>query len=74
VDLRLNEPRFVKLPDIIKAKKKPLDTIDPASLALSLQPRFQVLSYSPPPVRQKGRMVGDVAELLTCLVAQGLVK
>jgi electron transfer flavoprotein beta subunit len=73
VDLRLNEPRFVKLPDIIKAKKKPLDTIDPASLGLAPQPRFQVLHHAPPPLRQKGRMVADVPELLAAMGARGLV-
>jgi electron transfer flavoprotein beta subunit len=73
VDLRLNEPRFVKLPDIIKAKKKPLETIEPAVLGLSLKPRFQVLHYASPPVRQKGQMVKDVPELLAALVARGLV-
>ncbi len=73
VDLRLNEPRFVKLPDIIKAKKKPLDTLDPAALGLSLQSRFQVLHYAPPAVRQKGQIVKDVPELVAALIARGLV-
>jgi electron transfer flavoprotein beta subunit len=73
VDLRLNEPRFVKLPDIIKAKKKPLETLEPAALGLSLQPRLQLLHYAPPPVRQKGKIVKDVPELVAALVARGLV-
>jgi electron transfer flavoprotein beta subunit len=73
VDLRLNEPRFVKLPDIIKAKKKPLETLEPAVLGLSLKPRFQVLHFASPPVRKKGQMVKDVPELLAALVARGLV-
>jgi electron transfer flavoprotein beta subunit len=73
VDLRLNEPRFVKLPDIIKAKKKPLEMLEPASLGLSLQSRMQVLHYAPPPVRQKGQMVKDVPELVSALSAGGLI-
>jgi electron transfer flavoprotein beta subunit len=73
VDLRLNEPRFVKLPDIIKAKKKPLETLEAAALGLKLQARMQLLHYAPPPVRQKGQMVKDVAELMAALVSKGLV-
>jgi len=73
VDLRLNEPRFVKLPDIIKAKKKPLEILEPAALDLKLQTRMQLLHYAPPPVRQKGQMVKDVPELMAALVSKGLV-
>ncbi len=73
VDLRLNEPRFVKLPDIIKAKKKPLDTLEPAALGVSPKPRFSVLHYAPPPVRQKGVRVKDVPELVAALTAKGLI-
>jgi len=73
VDLRLNEPRFVKLPDIIKAKKKPIDTLELAALGVTIRPRFNALHYAPPPVRQKGQRVQDVAELLAALTAKGLV-
>ncbi len=73
VDLRLNEPRFVKLPDIIKAKKKPLDLLEPVALGVAPRPRFTVLHYAPPPVRQKGQRVKDVRELLVALTAKGLV-
>jgi electron transfer flavoprotein beta subunit len=73
VDLRLNEPRFVKLPDIIKAKKKPLDTLDTASLGVTPRPRFTAQHYAPPAVRQKGVRVKDVPELLAALTAKGLV-
>ena len=73
VDLRLNEPRFVKLPDIIKAKKKPLETIDCTALGVTPQPRLTALHHAPPPARQKGQRVNDVPELLAALVAKGLV-
>jgi electron transfer flavoprotein beta subunit len=73
VDLRLNEPRFVKLPDIIKAKKKTLDTLDLAALGVTPRPRFTSLHFSPPATRQKGVRVKDVPELLAALTAKGLV-
>jgi electron transfer flavoprotein beta subunit len=73
VDLRLNEPRFVKLPDIIKAKKKPLDTLDAATLGVAPRPRFTAQHYAPPAARQKGVRVKDVPELLAALAAKGLV-
>jgi len=73
VDLRLNEPRFVKLPDIIKAKKKPLDTLEPGALGVTPLPRFKVLQYAPPPVRQKGQRFNDVPALLAALTAKGLL-
>ncbi|HTQ36833.1 MAG TPA: electron transfer flavoprotein subunit beta/FixA family protein [Steroidobacteraceae bacterium] len=72
-DLRLNEPRFVKLPDIIKARKKPLDTLDPAALGAAPRPRLTAVHYAPPPARQKGQRVKDVAELVASLAAKGLV-
>jgi electron transfer flavoprotein beta subunit len=73
VDLRLNEPRFVKLPEIIKAKKKPLETLDPAALGVTPRPRFSTLQFAPPAARQKGVRVKDVPELLAALAARGLV-
>jgi len=72
-DLRLNEPRFVKLPDIIKAKKKPLDTLEPAGLGAQPRPGFTAVHYAPPPVRQKGQRLKDVAELVAALAAKGLL-
>jgi electron transfer flavoprotein beta subunit len=72
-DLRLNEPRFVKLPEIIKAKKKPLEQLDLAALGVAPRPRLKAVHYAPPAVRQKGVMVKDVAELLEALTAKGLV-
>jgi electron transfer flavoprotein beta subunit len=72
-DLRLNEPRFVKLPDIIKAKKKPLETLTPAALGITPRARIKAVHYAPPAVRQKGIVVKDVNELVSQLAAKGLV-
>jgi len=71
-DLRLNEPRYVKLPEIMKAKKKPLDTIPLGELGIEISSQFQVLSTEPPPERGKGIMVGDVGELVAELKRRGL--
>jgi electron transfer flavoprotein beta subunit len=73
VDLRLNEPRFVKLPEIIKAKKKPLETLTPAALGIAARQHLQAMHYAPPATRQKGVMVKDVNELVAALTAKGLV-
>jgi electron transfer flavoprotein beta subunit len=72
-DLRLNEPRYVKLPDIMKAKKKPLEILPLASLGVSSAPRTKVVRFEPPPQRQKGVMVKDARELVAALHAKGLV-
>ena len=72
-DLRLNEPRYVKLPDIMKAKKKPLDTVTIASLGVDTAPQFKTLKYEPPASRSKGVMVKDVNELVAVLKQKGLV-
>jgi electron transfer flavoprotein beta subunit len=72
-DLRLNEPRYVKLPDIMKAKKKSLDVTDLAALGVEATQRLKVLRYEPPPQRQKGIMVKDAAELVAALRQKGLV-
>lgn len=72
-DLRLNEPRYVKLPDIMKAKKKPLDILNIADLGVAATPQFKTLKYEPPAGRQKGIMVKDVAELVAALKQKGLV-
>jgi electron transfer flavoprotein beta subunit len=73
VDLRLNEPRYVKLPDIMKAKKKPLDTLGLADFGVGDKPPFTVVKVEPPPTRTKGIMVKDVAELVDTLKKKGLV-
>ena len=72
-DLRLNEPRYIKLPDIMKSKKKPLEIVDIATLGVDPAPLLQVLKYEPPPQRQKGVMVKDAAELVAALRQKGLV-
>ena len=72
-DLRLNEPRYVKLPDIMKAKKKPLDTVALADLGVEPDSQFKITHTSPPPEREKGIMVGNIAELVTELEKRGLV-
>ena len=63
-DLRLNEPRYASLPNIMKAKKKPIDTKDASSLGINIGPRIEQIKVEEPPVRQKGIMVSDVAELV----------
>ncbi len=63
-DLRLNEPRYVKLPNIMKAKKKPLEVIKSEDLGVDLKPRLTLLKVVEPPVRQAGVMVEDVASLI----------
>jgi len=73
VDLRLNEPRYVKLPDIMKAKKKPLDLLSMAELGVETAPHFKETSFEPPAGRQRGIMVEDVAGLVAALKDKGLV-
>ncbi|SEO71965.1 electron transfer flavoprotein subunit beta/FixA family protein [Aquisalimonas asiatica] len=63
-DLRLNEPRYAKLPNIMKAKKKQLDTLSPADLGVDTTPRLKTVKVSEPPKRQGGVKVADVAELV----------
>jgi electron transfer flavoprotein beta subunit len=72
-DLRLNEPRYVKLPEIIKAKKKPLETIEPAALGVSPRQRLQSLRFAAPAARTRGVMVKDAGELIAALAAKGLL-
>ena len=72
-DLRLNEPRYVKLPDIMKAKKKPLDEIALADLGITAGPALQATLFEPPAERQKGVMVDDVAGLIAALKDKGLL-
>ena len=73
VDLRLNEPRYVKLPDIMKAKKKPLEVTDLAALGVAAEQYASVLKWEPPAQRQKGVMVKDAAELVAALKQKGLI-
>src|ERR1700731_598451 len=73
VDLRLNEPRYVKLPDIMKAKKKPLDVTSLEALGVSAAVSLKSVKTEPPPQRQKGVMVKDVPELVDALKKKGLL-
>jgi len=72
-DLRLNEPRYVKLPDIMKAKKKTLDQIPAADLGVESAASITAAAFEPPEQRQKGVIVKDVAELVAALKDKGLV-
>ncbi|GAA0265411.1 electron transfer flavoprotein subunit beta/FixA family protein [Alteraurantiacibacter aestuarii] len=72
-DLRLNEPRYASLPNIMKAKKKPLDVKSPADYGVDTTPRLTTLKVEEPPVRQAGEVVGSVDELVTKLKAMGAV-
>ena len=72
-DLRLNEPRFIKLPDIMKAKSKPLETIAFDELGVDVGDTLKTLSHAAPPKRGKGVMVKDAAELVAALKQKGLL-
>jgi len=72
-DLRLNEPRYVKLPDIMKAKKKPLETLSLAALGVESHQQLKLVHFAPPPQRQKGVRVKDAAELVDALKKKGLL-
>ena len=63
-DLRLNEPRYVTLPNIMKAKKKPLEVVKPGDLGVDVAPRIKVLKVTEPPKRAAGIKVPDVATLV----------
>ena len=63
-DLRLNEPRYASLPNIMKAKKKPIDTFSPDDLGVDVTPRLAIVSVEEPQGRQAGVIVGDTAELV----------
>jgi electron transfer flavoprotein beta subunit len=66
-DLRLNEPRYASLPNIMKAKKKPLDETSPEALGVEIAPRLKVLKTTEPPTRVAGVKVGSAAELVSKL-------
>ena len=66
-DLRLNEPRYASLPNIMKARKKPIETVKPADLGVDVTPRLTVLKVEEPAKRQAGRKVGSVEELVAVL-------
>jgi electron transfer flavoprotein beta subunit len=72
-DLRLNEPRYASLPNIMKAKKKPIDEKSPADLGVDVTPRFKVLKVTEPPKRGAGVKVASVGELLDKLKSAGVL-
>ncbi|MGE0767979.1 MAG: electron transfer flavoprotein subunit beta/FixA family protein [Hyphomicrobiaceae bacterium] len=72
-DLRLNEPRYASLPNIMKAKKKPLDTKKPADLGVDVKPRLTVIKTTEPPGRKAGIKVGSPAELVAKLKDAGVI-
>jgi electron transfer flavoprotein beta subunit len=72
-DLRLNEPRYVKLPEILKAKKKPLDVLTLGELGVAAATQFEVVATEPPPARAAGIRVADVPQLIAALDARGLL-
>ncbi len=63
-DLRLNEPRYASLPNIMKAKRKPLESVTPEELGVDVAPRLTTVEVNNPPARAAGQMVGSVAELV----------
>ncbi|WP_374407081.1 electron transfer flavoprotein subunit beta/FixA family protein [Pelagerythrobacter sp.] len=71
-DLRLNEPRYASLPNIMKAKSKPLDTKSPADYGVDTAPRLKTTKVAEPPVRQAGVKVADVDELVAKIKALGI--
>ncbi len=73
VDLRMNEPRFVKLPDIMKAKRKPLEVIPLDELGVGVEGQLAISQFTPPPQREKGIMVEDASQLVQELKNRGLL-
>ncbi len=71
-DLRLNEPRYATLPNIMKAKKKPLETM-PLPTGVDVKPRIEVLSVAEPPARKGGKKVASLDDLLVALKGKGLI-
>jgi electron transfer flavoprotein beta subunit len=72
-DLRLNQPRYATLPNIMKAKRKKLDTLTPDALGVDIKPRIETLKVTEPPVRQGGRIVESVDELVAELKSKGVL-
>ena len=72
-DLRLNEPRYASLPNIMKARKKPIETVTPAALGVDPAPRLRVLKVTEPPKRKAGAKVASVAELVARLKTEAKV-
>jgi electron transfer flavoprotein beta subunit len=72
-DLRLNEPRYASLPNIMKAKKKPVDEMTPDELGVDIAPKLKIVAVSEPPSRSAGKMVDDVSALVAELKQAGIL-
>ncbi|MGH8363578.1 MAG: electron transfer flavoprotein subunit beta/FixA family protein [Gammaproteobacteria bacterium] len=72
-DLRLNTPRFVKMPDIMKARSKPLQTLKLDELGITAAPKLEIKNYAPPPQRVGGKKVADVPALISALKERGVL-
>jgi len=72
-DLRLNTPRFVKMPDIMKARSKPLQTLKLEELGITAAPKLETVKYFPPPQRVGGKKVEDVTALVAALKERGVL-
>jgi electron transfer flavoprotein beta subunit len=72
--LRLNQPRYASLPNIMKAKKKPLDEIDAATLGIDIEPKVKVLKTAEPPTRKAGIKVKTTQELVEKLRTAGVIQ
>src|SRR5438309_2239096 len=72
-DLRLNEPRYASLPNIMKARKKPIENVKPADLGVDPAPRLKTIKVAEPPRRQAGVKVGSVTELVQKLRSEAKV-
>ncbi|MCX7339377.1 MAG: electron transfer flavoprotein subunit beta/FixA family protein [Hyphomicrobiales bacterium] len=72
-DLRLNEPRYASLPNIMKAKKKPLDETSPEALGIDISPRLKVIKTTEPPIRSSGIKVASAADLVLKLKTAGVL-
>lgn len=70
-DLRLNEPRYATLPNIMKAKKKPVKKFTPKDLEVDITPRIEILSVMDPPVREAGAALPDVDTLVSTKLKEG---
>jgi electron transfer flavoprotein beta subunit len=72
-DLRLNQPRYVKLPEILKAKRKPLEVVELGSLGVDVTPQFRLVHTAAPSPRSRGIVVRDAAELVAHLRRRGVL-
>ena len=73
VDLRMNEPRYASLPNIMKAKRKPMDEMTPADYGVDVSPRLEIVSTTEPEARKAGEILGSVDELVTKLKEAGAI-